>query len=47
MYQARNYGLTDVIIVGLVVYAILGTTSDLVVRHIERKALSWRKTIAN
>ena len=47
MYQARNYGLTDVIIVGLVVYAILGTTSDLLVRFLERKALSWRTTIAS
>lgn len=47
MYQARNYGLTDVIIVGLVVYAILGTTSDLLVRLLERKALSWRTTIAS
>src|SRR5690606_25049245 len=47
MYQARNYGLTDVIIVGLVVYAVLGTTSDLLVRLLERNALSWRTTIAN
>ncbi|MGW0018344.1 ABC transporter permease [Rhodococcus sp. NPDC003382] len=47
MYQARNYGMTDVIIVGLVVYAILGFGSDLLVRSAERKALAWRKTIGS
>lgn len=47
MFQARNYGLTDIIVVGLVVYAILGFGSDLLVRSVERKALAWRKTIGS
>ncbi|WP_407443113.1 ABC transporter permease [Rhodococcus sp. (in: high G+C Gram-positive bacteria)] len=47
MFQARTYGLTDIIIVGLVVYAILGFGSDLLVRSAERKALAWRKTIGS
>jgi sulfonate transport system permease protein len=44
---ASNYGQTDVIVVGLVVYALLGVTADAVVRLIERKALSWRRTLAS
>ncbi len=47
MYQARNYGMTEIIIVGLVVYAILGFGSDLLVRAAERKALAWRRTIGS
>ena len=43
---ASNYGQTDVIVVGLVVYAILGLAADGSVRLIERKALSWRRTLA-
>jgi sulfonate transport system permease protein len=44
---ASNYGQTDVIVVGLVVYALLGVTADAAVRFIERKALSWRRTLAS
>jgi sulfonate transport system permease protein len=44
---ASNYGQTDVIVVGLVVYALLGVTADAIVRFIERKALSWRRTLAS
>lgn len=42
---ASNYGQTEIVIVGLVVYAILGVTADTLIRLIERKALSWRRTI--
>lgn len=42
---ASNYGQTDVIIVGLVVYAAFGLVADGTVRFIERKALSWRRTL--
>jgi sulfonate transport system permease protein len=42
---ASNYGQTDVIVVGLVVYAALGLLADGSVRLIERKALSWRRTL--
>ena len=44
---ASNYGQTDIIVVGLVVYALLGITADAIVRFIERKALSWRRTLAS
>ncbi len=42
MNQAREYFLTDVIVVCLVVYAFLGLTADLIVRLLERTLLSWR-----
>ena len=42
---ASSYGQTDVIIVGLVVYAVLGLVADGVVRLIARKALTWRRTL--
>lgn len=47
MYKARLYGLTDVIVVGLAVYAVLGFGTDLAVRTLSRKALSWQSTLAN
>jgi sulfonate transport system permease protein len=46
MELARTYGQTDIIIVGLVLYGILGLLSDGVVRLIQRRALSWRRTLA-
>lgn len=45
MTQARSLGRTDTIVVGLVIYAILGLTSDILVRSVERKALQWRSTL--
>lgn len=42
---ASNYGQTDVIVVGLVVYAVLGLTADSALRLVERKALTWRRTL--
>jgi sulfonate transport system permease protein len=44
MTQAREFLRTDVIVVGLIVYALLGLSSDLIVRGIERVALAWRPT---
>jgi len=46
MNQARLYGQIDIIVVGLVVYAILGVGSDLLVRIAERRALTWRQTLS-
>lgn len=43
---ARNHAQTDVMLVGLVVYALLGFGSDALVRQLERRALSWRRTLA-
>src|SRR4051812_10437652 len=45
MELARTYGQTEIIFVGLAVYAILGLGSDLTVRRIQRRALSWRRTL--
>jgi sulfonate transport system permease protein len=47
MFQAQNYGQTDVIIVGLLIYGIFGLVSDSAVRLIERKVLSWRRTLSS
>lgn len=43
---ARTYAQTDVIVVGLVVYALLGLGSDAAVRLAERRLLGWRRTLA-
>jgi len=40
--DARDFLRTDVIVVGLVIYAVLGLGTDAVVRLIERRALAWR-----
>src|SRR3954447_9897529 len=39
--HAREFLQTDVIVVGLAVYRILGLLTDSVVRFLERRALSW------
>lgn len=47
MNRARDYGQTDVIVVGLAVYAVLGLGSDLLVRAWERRALRYRKALGS
>ncbi|MGG7570211.1 ABC transporter permease [Streptomyces sirii] len=44
MNQAREFFRTDVIVVCLVVYAVLGLIADFVVRTLERLLLQWRPT---
>jgi sulfonate transport system permease protein len=46
MELARTYGQTNIIVLGLAVYGILGLISDGAVRFLERKALSWQRTLA-
>lgn len=46
MMEAREFLRTDVIMVGLLVYALLGLVADQLVRAIERSALVWRPSIA-
>jgi len=41
--DAKEFLRTDVVFVVLVVYALLGLSTDLAVRAIERKALAWRR----
>ncbi|KAA0693340.1 ABC transporter permease [Neorhizobium sp. P12A] len=43
--QARTYGQTDVVLVGLVIYGAFGFASDAIVRLIERRVLAWRQSI--
>jgi sulfonate transport system permease protein len=40
--NARDYLRTDIIVVCLVLYALLGLSADNLVRLIERRALAWR-----
>ncbi|GAA4465067.1 ABC transporter permease subunit [Phytohabitans houttuyneae] len=43
MMEAREFSQTDVVVVGLFIYALLGLLSDLILRIAERKALTWRR----
>lgn len=47
MFQAQNYGRTDIILVGLLIYGVFGLASDSAVRLIERRVLSWRRSLSN
>lgn len=47
MFQAQNYGQSDVILVGLLIYGVFGLLSDTAVRLIERRVLSWRRTLSS
>jgi len=41
--QAQTTDRTDIMFVGLAIYAMLGLLADLVVRLLERRLLSWRR----
>lgn len=43
--NARDFMRTDIIVVCLMVYAILGLGGDLFVRFVERRALVWRPSL--
>lgn len=47
MSQAQLYAQSDIILVGLVVYGVFGFVSDALVRLLEGKVLSWRRTLAS
>jgi len=42
--NARDFLRTDVIVLCLIIYALLGLGSDAVVRALERRVLAWRPT---
>jgi len=42
---ATSYAQTDVMLVGLVVYAVLGVTSDAIIRTVQKLVLSWQPTL--
>jgi len=44
MTDAREFLQTDVIVVCLIVYALLGLVTDLIVRMLEKGALTWRRS---
>jgi sulfonate transport system permease protein len=46
MTNAREFLRTDIIVVGLVVYSLLGLATDALVRAVERRVLSWRVAFA-
>jgi sulfonate transport system permease protein len=46
MTNAREFLRTDIIVVGLVVYSLLGLSTDALVRLLERRVLVWRATFA-
>jgi sulfonate transport system permease protein len=43
--NARDFMRTDIIVVCLMVYAILGLGGDILVRSIEKRALAWRPAL--
>jgi sulfonate transport system permease protein len=43
MMEAREFSQTDVVVAGLLIYALLGLLSDLVLRLLERRTLAWRR----
>ena len=43
--DAREFLRTDIIVVGLLVYALLGLGADALVRLVERRALAWRPSL--
>ena len=45
MNDARDFMRTDIMVVGLLIYAILGLVVDIIVRWLERRFLGWRPTL--
>jgi sulfonate transport system permease protein len=43
MMEAREFSQTDVVVFGLLVYAVLGLVSDVLIRIAERRTLAWRR----
>jgi sulfonate transport system permease protein len=41
--QAQTTDRTDIMFLGLAIYAILGLLADVLVRLLERRLLSWRR----
>jgi sulfonate transport system permease protein len=46
MTNAREFLRTDIIVVGLIVYGLLGLVTDSLVRGLERRVLGWRVAFA-
>jgi sulfonate transport system permease protein len=39
--EAREFMMTDVVVLALVIYALLGKAADVAVRYLERRVLAW------
>ena len=42
--NAREFLQTDIVLMGIIVYALLGKLADALTRFIERYALAWHPT---
>lgn len=47
MNRARDWGQTDIIVVGIMIYAALGLASDTLVRLLESRVLAYRRTLGS
>lgn len=47
MNDARDFMRIDILVVGLLVYALLGLAVDILVRWLERRLLGWRPSFIN
>jgi sulfonate transport system permease protein len=45
MNDARDFMRTDIMLVGLLIYATLGLVVDIIVRFLERHLLAWRPSL--
>ena len=43
--QAREFMMTDVVVLSILIYALLGKLADTVVRALERAFLPWRPSL--
>jgi sulfonate transport system permease protein len=39
--EAREFMMTDIVVLALVIYALLGKAADVAVRYLERRVLAW------
>ena len=39
--EAREFMMTDIVVLSLLIYALLGKSADVAVRYLERRVLSW------
>jgi sulfonate transport system permease protein len=39
--NAREFMMTDVVVLALVIYAVLGKLADVIARVLERRLLAW------
>jgi sulfonate transport system permease protein len=44
--QAREFMQTDVIVLAILIYAVLGKAADTIVRVLERRFLAWNQIYA-